>query len=93
MDPIELIHANGQCCSPRAPSGQSHTPEFFALHGTADRLVSDVGSERFMARYLGDGGQGRLALLPGQTHTSMLRADSAAYRSLIAFIVDAATGR
>lgn len=76
VDPLELA----------ADGDEASAPEIVAVHGTADRLVSAVNSERFVAEYLLHRGHGRLQLLPGATHTSMFEAHSAAYRSLIDLI-------
>lgn len=67
-------------------------PRIIAVHGTSDHLVSMINSERFVAEYLLRGGRAELRLLPGQTHTSMFRSSSPAYRALLATIVDAAHG-
>lgn len=69
----------------------ARAPEFIALHGTADHLVSDEDSVRFVEAYRAHGGRARLELLPGQSHTSMFRTHSSAYLSLVQTIVDAAT--
>ncbi|MBM7365497.1 alpha/beta hydrolase family protein [Gordonia hydrophobica] len=80
VDPVHLA-ARGS-----AASG----PELIVLHGTSDRVVPDVDSVRFVAEYRAHGGRADLRLLSGQTHSSMFRAHSKAYQSLVQTIVDAA---
>ncbi|ALG86152.1 alpha/beta hydrolase family protein [Gordonia phthalatica] len=80
VDPLTLIDHRNDAVG----------PDFVVLHGTADHVVSPRDSIRFVVDYLTHGGHARLNLLPGQTHTSMFRSGSTAYRDLIRTIVDAA---